>query len=158
MHAEPFVEVRPADARSGEATSTAVSRGSRPAGGTCVLKVNVSEARRRGSLFVPVRWSDATSCDRGASSETLVMPEDRPLFRPARRQGDPGGRLPRSPSRSAGLRSRVGRLRCPTGLGRARVALAQTARTAAAPSDDGPAAWRDRAPAMFGDDAELAEN
>ena len=82
--------------------------------GSCVLKVSVSAAQRRGSLFVPIRWSDATAS--AARIGDLVMPETtaipaNPTPRPRRL------RSRRSHSRSAALRSRAAPSPCPTAPG-----------------------------------------
>ena len=57
---EPFVEVHPDDA----AVLTLVDGGFarlRTPSGSCVLKVAITAAQRRGSLFVPIHWSDETA-------------------------------------------------------------------------------------------------
>ena len=62
--AEPFVEVHPQDAdRMGLADGGFARVSSQH--GAAILKVLVSENQRRGSLFVPIHWSDETaSCAR----------------------------------------------------------------------------------------------
>ena len=57
---EPFVEIHPADASAlGLADGSFASL--RTAHGDCVLKIVHSEFQRRGSLFVPIHWSDETA-------------------------------------------------------------------------------------------------
>ncbi len=61
---EPFVEVNPADAEAFGLSDGGFARVA-TAHGSCILKVMVSENQRRGSLFVPIHWSDETaSCAR----------------------------------------------------------------------------------------------
>ncbi|MFN3655910.1 MAG: molybdopterin-dependent oxidoreductase [Pseudolabrys sp.] len=53
---EPFVEVHPDDAAAAGLTHGGFARLRSP-DGVCVLKVVVTEAQRRGSLFAPIHWS-----------------------------------------------------------------------------------------------------
>ena len=54
---EPFVEVHPADAEAAGLADGGFARVSTEHG-SCVLKVVVSDGQQRGSLFVPIHWSD----------------------------------------------------------------------------------------------------
>src|ERR1700704_1379891 len=56
---EPFVEVHPADATAMELVDGGFAKVATRFG-ACVLKVMVSDRQRRGSLFAPIHWSDAT--------------------------------------------------------------------------------------------------
>ncbi len=58
--AEPFVEINPADAKVVGAVHGGFARVTTHHG-TAILKVVVSEAQRRGSIFAPIHWSDATA-------------------------------------------------------------------------------------------------
>jgi assimilatory nitrate reductase catalytic subunit len=57
---EPFVEVHPQDAAAAGLRGGGLARVTSPHG-SCVLKVVVSDAQRRGSVFVPIHWSDETA-------------------------------------------------------------------------------------------------
>jgi assimilatory nitrate reductase catalytic subunit len=118
-----------------------------------VLKVSVSAAQRRGSLFAPIHWSDATAS--AARIGDLVMPETD------RYSGQPDAKATPTAIAAVAFAFRgfaVTRrpLALPAGTWWARVALAQAFGLLLA-SNDGVATWRERARAMFGDDAELAE-
>jgi assimilatory nitrate reductase catalytic subunit len=69
---EPFVEVHPADAAANNLVDGGFAQLT-TRWGSCVLKVSVSAAQRRGSLFAPIHWSDATAS--AARIGDLVMPE-----------------------------------------------------------------------------------
>lgn len=73
---EPFVEVHPDDASSAGVTDGGFARLT-SAYGTCVLKVVVTDAQRRGSLFAPIHWSDETAAS--ARVGELVMPATDPF-------------------------------------------------------------------------------
>jgi assimilatory nitrate reductase catalytic subunit len=57
---EPFVEVHPDDAALHGLQDEGFARVT-TAHGACVLKVRVAEGQQRGSLFVPIHWSDETA-------------------------------------------------------------------------------------------------
>ena len=149
---EPFVEVHPADAKAKNLVDGAFAQVT-TRWGSCVLKVSVSAAQRRGSLFVPIHWSDATAS--AARIGDLVMPEtDRHSGQPDAK-ATPAAIAPVTFAfRGFALTRRP--LALPDGTWWARVALAQATGLLLA-SNDGPATWRERARAMFGGDAELAE-
>src|SRR5262249_30053233 len=69
---EPFVELHPADAKAMRLAEGGFARVA-TRWGACVLKVAISEEHRRGSLFAPIHWSDATAS--AARVGDLVMPE-----------------------------------------------------------------------------------
>src|SRR6476619_3455605 len=149
---KPFVEVHPADAKAKNLVDGAFAQVT-TRWGSCVLKVSVNAAQRRGSLFVPIHWSDATAST--ARIGDLVMPETD------RHSGQPDAKA--TPATIApvtfafrGFALTRRPLALPDGTWWARVALAQATGLLLA-SNDGPATWRERASAMFGGDAELAE-
>jgi assimilatory nitrate reductase catalytic subunit len=72
---EPFVEVHPRDAAHAQLVDGGFARVS-TAHGACLLKVVVSASQQRGSLFVPIHWSDATASS--ARVCDLVTPEADP--------------------------------------------------------------------------------
>jgi assimilatory nitrate reductase catalytic subunit len=57
---EPYVELHPRDAAAAKLTDGGFARVT-TAHGSCTLKVVVSSGQQRGSLFVPIHWSDATA-------------------------------------------------------------------------------------------------
>ena len=73
---EPFVEVHPADSASAGIKHGGFAR-VRTCEGDCILKVIETEGQRRGSLFVPIHWSDETASS--ASVGRLVAAEIDPF-------------------------------------------------------------------------------
>ena len=73
---EPFVEVHPLDATAARLADGGFARVRTPYG-ACVLKVALSEGQRRGSLFVPIHWSDETAAS--ARIGELVAPACDPF-------------------------------------------------------------------------------
>ena len=149
---EPFVEVHPADAKAmGLADGGFAKVATR--WGSCVLKVAVSDLQRRGSLFAPIHWSDATAS--AARIGDLVMPETD------RYSGQPDAKAtPASiaPVHFAFRGFAVTRrpISAPPGTWWARVAIADASGLLLA-TNDGPEIWRSRARRMLGDGGELAE-
>src|SRR5581483_2672092 len=72
---EPFVEAHPDDARTYGLVDGAFARITTSHGG-CTLRVRVQESQQRGSLFVPIHWSDANASS--ARIGELVMPATDP--------------------------------------------------------------------------------
>ncbi|MEJ1157169.1 nitrate reductase [Prosthecomicrobium sp. N25] len=72
---EPLVEVHPDDAERAGLTDGGLAR-LRNARGTAVLRVAVTEAQRRGSVFAPIHWSDenASAARIGALVASRVDP------------------------------------------------------------------------------------
>src|SRR5260221_563245 len=69
---EPFVDIHPADAKAMKLSDGCFANVTTRFG-SCVLKVAITEEQRRGSLFTPIHWSDATAS--AARINDLVMPE-----------------------------------------------------------------------------------
>jgi assimilatory nitrate reductase catalytic subunit len=149
---EPFVEVHPADAKAmGLADGGFAKVATR--WGSCVLKVAVSDLQRRGSLFAPIHWSDATAS--AARIGDLVMPETD------RYSGQPDAKAtPASiaPVHFAFRGFAVTRrpISAPPGTWWARLAIAGASGLLFA-TNDGPEIWRSRARRILGDGGELAE-
>jgi assimilatory nitrate reductase catalytic subunit len=149
---EPFVEVHPADAAAAGLTDGGfayVTTGY----GACVLTVAVSDAQRRGSLFAPIHWSDATAsagriCD-------LVMPDTDRYSGQPEAKATPAAIVPVTFAFRGFALTREP-LVLPDGSWWARVAVAKASGLLFA-TNDSPTLWRDRAQAMFGNGAELAE-
>jgi assimilatory nitrate reductase catalytic subunit len=147
---EPFVEVHPADAKAldladGDFAKVATRWGS------CVLKVAVNEWQRRGCLFAPIHWSDATAST--ARVGDLVMPEtDRYSGQPDAK-ATPASIAPvRFAFRGFALTRRP--ISPPPDTWWARVALARASGLLLA-TNEGPEVWRGHAPQMLG--TELAK-
>ena len=149
---EPFVEVHPADAKATRLADGGFAQVT-TRHGACVLKVAVTDRQRRGSLFAPIHWSNATAS--AARICDLVMPETD------RHSGQPDAKA--TPAAIAPVRyafrgfalTRHG-VDVPDGTWWARVAVAQASGLLLA-TNDGPDVWRSFAPRMLGGDAELAE-
>jgi assimilatory nitrate reductase catalytic subunit len=149
---EPFVEVHPDDAAAARLVDGGFARISTRFG-ACVLKVIVTEQQRRGSLFAPIHWSDATAS--AARIGDLVMPEtDRYSGQPDAK-ATPAAIAP-EPFAFRGFALTREPLALPDGSWWARVAVAQAAGLLLA-TNDGPKAWKQRARELFGEDAEVAE-
>jgi assimilatory nitrate reductase catalytic subunit len=149
---EPFVEVHPDDAAAARLVDGGFARISTRFG-ACVLKVIVTEQQRRGSLFAPIHWSDATAS--AARIGDLVMPEtDRYSGQPDAK-ATPAAIAP-EPFAFRGFALTREPLALPDGSWWARVAVAQAAGLLLA-TNDGPKAWKQRARELFGEDDEVAE-
>ncbi|MGD9924645.1 MAG: molybdopterin dinucleotide binding domain-containing protein, partial [Pseudorhodoplanes sp.] len=73
---EPFVEIHCDDARQAGLADGDFARISTRYG-ACVLKVRVSEGQRRGSLFAPIHWSDASASS--ARIGEMITPATDPV-------------------------------------------------------------------------------
>jgi len=142
---EPFVEVHPDDAAAANLTHGGFARVSTPYG-ACELKVIVTDAQQRGSLFVPIHWSDETASS--ARIGELVTPANDPF------SGQPEAKATPAAVEAAEFAFRGFALsRAPLALPRetwwARVTVANGAGYLLA-SNDAPAAWRECAQSLFG--------
>jgi assimilatory nitrate reductase catalytic subunit len=149
---EPFVEVHPADAKAMALIDGGFARVATRFG-SCVLKVAVTDRQRRGSLFAPIHWSDATAS--AARICDLVMPETD------RYSGQPDAKATPAAIAPATFAYRGFALArwplvMPDGTWWARVAVPKASGLLLA-SNDGPETWRGCARDMFDDGAELAE-
>ncbi len=57
---EPFIEMHPADVKAAKLTGGGFAKVT-TRNGSAILKVSVAAGQRRGSIFAPIHWSDATS-------------------------------------------------------------------------------------------------
>jgi assimilatory nitrate reductase catalytic subunit len=149
---EPFVEVHPADARAMALADGGFARITTRYG-SCVLKVAVGEAQRRGSLFAPIHWSDATASS--ARICDLVMPDTDRYSGQPEAKATPAAIGPVAFAFRGFALARKS-LAPPEGTWWARVAVANASGLLLA-SDDAPEIWRGWARKMFGHHAELAE-
>jgi len=148
---EPFVEVHPADAAAAALTHDGFARVT-TAYGTCVLKVVVTEAQQRGSLFAPIHWSGETASS--ARIGELVTPATDPF------SGQPEAKATIAAIEAVdfafrGFALARGVLALPFETWWARVCVATGAGYLLA-SNDAPEIWRERAQMLFGA-AEIAE-
>jgi assimilatory nitrate reductase catalytic subunit len=79
--AEPFVEVHPADAARDGLTVAGLAT-VRSAHGTAIVRVQVSDRQQRGSVFVPMHWTDQLASS--ARIDALVQADVDPV------SGQPG--------------------------------------------------------------------
>jgi assimilatory nitrate reductase catalytic subunit len=149
---EPFVAVHPADAAAvglsdGGFADVATEQGSG------VFKVVFDAGQRRGSLFVPIHWSDVTAA--AARACDLVAPETDPLSGQPEAKATPAAIAPVALAYRGFALARH-RFDAPPGAWWARVALAGGHGLLFA-GNDAPSAWRERAQALFGSLVEIAE-
>jgi assimilatory nitrate reductase catalytic subunit len=149
---EPFVEVHPADASAtglqadGFAAITS-------AHGSCILKVVICDGQRRGSLFAPIHWSDATASF--ARVGDLVAPITDPFSGQPEAKATPVAIAPVE-FRHAGFALSREPAAPLADTWCARIAVDHAAGLVFAGNQDF-GAWRDWALAAFGAGAELVE-
>ena len=148
---EPFVEAHADDAAAAGLVNGGFARVSTPYG-SCVLKVMVSEDQRRGSLFAPIHWSNETAST--ACVGELVTPANDPYSGQPEAKATPAAIEPVE-FRFRGFVLARGAVALPAGTWWSRVTAANGLGLLIA-TNDPPSAWRERAPAMFGEE-EVAE-
>lgn len=149
--AEPFVEVHPADASAWKLVDGGFARLASPYG-TCVLKVAVTGSQQRGSLFAPIHWSDETaSCARIGE---LVTAANDPFSGQPEAKATPVAIRPVTFAYRGFLLATLPPA-LPDETWWARLAVTNGVGLMLA-SNDGPACWQVRAPALFGQ-GEIAE-
>jgi assimilatory nitrate reductase catalytic subunit len=149
---EPFVEVHPDDVTNAGLVDGGFARVSSPYG-ACVLKVIVSEGQRRGSLFAPIHWSDATASS--ARVGELVTPATDSFSGQPENKATPVAITPVAFAyRGFALARRP--LPMPAETWWSRVSVSNGAGVLFA-SNEKPAFWREHARTLFGADAEFAE-
>jgi assimilatory nitrate reductase catalytic subunit len=149
---EPFVEVHPTDAANASLADGGYARLTSPHG-TCVLKVVISDGQRPGSLFAPIHWSDATASS--ARVGELVTPATDPFSGQPESKATPVAITPVEFAYRGFALARTP-LPMPAETWWSRVSVANGAGVLFA-SNDAPVVWRERARALFGADAEIAE-
>jgi assimilatory nitrate reductase catalytic subunit len=150
--AEPFVEVHPEDARAHDLVEGGFARVT-TAHGSCVLKVNLSEGQRKGSLFVPIHWSGENSAS--ARVGDLVAPHTDPYSGQPEAKATPATLMPVALPLRGFLQSRRP-LALPQGTCWALVATAHGAELRFA-TERGVMFWHDFAHRTLGLDAQLIE-
>jgi assimilatory nitrate reductase catalytic subunit len=149
---EPFVEIHPGDAEAAALLDGGFARVTTRYG-SCVLKVVVNDGQRRGSIFAPIHWSDATASS--ARICDLVMGDTDRYSGQPEAKATPAAIAPVAFAFRGFALTRAP-IPLPDGTWWARVAVAKGSGLLLA-TDDGPEIWRERARQMFGDGAELAE-
>jgi assimilatory nitrate reductase catalytic subunit len=148
--AEPFVEINPHDAVEFGVSDEGFARIATPFG-SGVLKVRLNEGQRRGSLFVPIHWSDANS--NAARVGDLVMPATDPYSGQPEAKATPAAIGPVA-YRMHGFALTRRPVVFPEDTWWARIAVVGGAGYSFA-TDTNPAAWRDHFGGTFA--GELAE-
>jgi assimilatory nitrate reductase catalytic subunit len=148
---EPFVEVHPLDAKTHGLAHGGFARLT-TAHGSCVLKVVASAGQQRGSLFVPIHWSDANASS--ARVGDLVAPCTDPFSGQPEAKATPVTIAPVAFAFRGFALSRAP-LALPDGTWWARVAV-NDAQGCLFASNDGPMTWHELAPRLF-EDAVLTE-
>jgi assimilatory nitrate reductase catalytic subunit len=149
---EPFVEVHADDAQKAGLHHGGFARLA-SLFGACVLKVVVSDGQLRGSLFAPIHWSDETASS--ARVGELVTPATDPFSGQPESKATPVAIAPVA-FRYRGFALSRARLALPAETWWARAAISGGDGLLLA-TNDAPALWRERAAALFGAQAEIAE-
>jgi assimilatory nitrate reductase catalytic subunit len=149
---EPFVEVHPEDAGAvglvdGEFASVTTAHG------TCTVKVVVSDNQQRGSLFVPIHWSDETAS--AARVGELVAPWTDPHSGQPEAKATPAAIAPVSFPLQGFVRTRAATT-LPSSTWWTRIATADGAEYRLA-THNGALYWHDFAYRTLAPDARLAE-
>jgi assimilatory nitrate reductase catalytic subunit len=149
---EPIVEIHPDDAKIAGLIDGGFARITTRYG-DAILKVSVQAGQRRGSIFAPIHWSDATAAR--ARVGDMVMPVNDP------NSGQP--ELKATPARAApvafayrGFALTRRPIALPADTWFARVAVTGGAGLLFA-TNEPPVAWHDLARRVMPDDTELAE-
>ncbi len=149
---EPFVEVHPADAAAAGLSANGFAKLT-SAHGSCILKVELSEGQRPGSLFAPIHWSDATAgCARVGA---LVTPATDPHSGQPEAKATPV-KLAAVAYRNRGFALARGAIAPPTDTWWARVAVNGGGGLLFA-GDRAVSAWRAWALGLFGGGTEIVE-
>jgi assimilatory nitrate reductase catalytic subunit len=149
---EPFVAIHPADGESaGLSDGGFASVASQHGAG--VFKVVFDPGQRTGSLFAPIHWSDATAS--AARACDLVAPHTDPYSGQPEAKATPSAIRPIEFAYRGFLLARHS-VAPPPETWWARVALAGGQGVVFA-SNDPPASWRERAPALLGAHDDVAE-
>jgi assimilatory nitrate reductase catalytic subunit len=149
---EPFVEVHPDDAAAAGLTDGAFAKVT-TAHGACIVKVVVSENQQRGSLFLPIHWSDETAS--AARAGDLVAPFVDPLSGQPEAKATPAAIAPVAFPLTGFLRTRYA-TSLPPGTWWTRITVADGAEYRLA-TDHGALYWHDVACRTLAKDAQLAE-
>ena len=143
---EPFVEVHPADAETYNLRHNGFANVS-TAHGSCILKVVVTAAQRRDSIFAPIHWSGLNASS--ARIGDLVSPATDPFSGQPEAKATPAAIAPVDLAwRGFALSRRP--LALPSGTWWARVAIPDASGCTFA-SNENLMSWHDLAPQLFPD-------
>ena len=143
---EPFLEIHPADAKTHGLTHDGFAIVRTPHG-ACILKVVICAGQQRGSIFVPIHWSDLHASS--ARIGDLVAPEVDPFSGQPEAKATPAAVAPVwFASRGFALSRKP--LALPDGTWWARIAMGAAAGCLFA-TNESPMAWHDLAPNLFPD-------
>ncbi len=143
---EPFLEIHPLDAKAHGLAPDQYAR-VRSRHGACVLKVVTCAGQQRGSIFVPIHWSDANAAS--ARIGDLVAPATDPHSGQPELKATPVAVEPVAFA-TRGIALARGALRLPAETLWSQVALDGATGWLFA-SDAAPMAWRELAPNLFPD-------
>jgi assimilatory nitrate reductase catalytic subunit len=149
---EPFVEVHPDDAATAGLVDAEFAKIT-TAHGACLVKVVVTKSQQRGSLFLPIHWSDETAS--AARVGDLVAPWTDPHSGQPEAKATPAAIAPVSFPLQGVLRTHSSTA-LPAGTWWARLAIAEGAEYRLA-THQGPLCWHDFAYRALASDARLAE-
>ena len=149
---EPFVEVHPHDARDFGLTDGGFARVS-TAHGDCIVRVVVSEAQRRGSIFIPIHWSGENASS--ARVGDLVAPHVDPHSGQPEAKATAAAIAPVNFSHQGVAQARR-TIDLPRGTWWVRIAMADGVEYRLA-TQQGPMLWHDFAYRLLDGDAVLAE-
>jgi assimilatory nitrate reductase catalytic subunit len=143
---EPFVEVHPADAAAHGLSHNGFAE-VRTAHGRCILKVVVTAAQQRGSIFAPIHWSGLNASS--ARIGDLVGAATDPLSGQPEAKATPAAVAPVEFAWRGFAMSRRPLL-LPAGTWWGRIAMPGASSCTFA-TNEGPMVWHDLAPQLFPD-------
>jgi len=143
---EPLVEIHPLDDKAFDLRNGGYAR-VRSQHGSCIVKVMTTVSQQRGSIFVPIHWSDTNASS--ARVGDLVSPHTDPYSGQPEAKATPAAIEPIAFAYRGFALARQP-LSFPAGTWWARMALSRTTSTLFA-SNDAPTAWHDRMLEFFPD-------
>ncbi len=149
---EPFVEINPADAGIAEVADGGFARVT-TRHGTTILKVVIAPGQRRGSVFVPIHWSDANAGH--ARVGEMATSQNDPYSGQPEAKATPA-RVEPVEFAYRGFALTRGRIALPAGTWFARQAVVGGSGVLFA-TNEPPATWRDLARQFMPADADIAE-
>jgi len=149
---EPFVEIHPADAEAVGLVDRGFAKVTTQYG-SAILKISAQAGQRRGSIFAPIHWSDATAAY--ARVGDMVAPANDPFSGQPESKATPACIEPVEYSyRGFALTRRA--ITLPAGAWFARLSVAGGAGLLFA-TDEPPTVWHDLARRLMPEGTELAE-
>jgi len=149
---EPFIEINPADAKAAKLADGGTAKVTTRYG-SVILKVCFAAGQRRGSIFAPIHWSDATAA--AARIGDMVMPANDPFSGQPELKATPARVEPVQFAYRGFVLTRHA-VTPPPGTLYARVAVSGGDALLLA-TDEPPDRWHDLARELMPEDAEFAE-